>query len=83
MTNDPKQSKEKCGATVLIDGESIWKEWLERDYKSDDFSEIGKSYEESVGAHSQKVGHAESSLFQVKEMVDFAVGWMKSNRSFE
>ena len=72
IANDPKQSGEKCGATVLVDDESVWKEWIERDYMSDDFPEIGKAYEESIGHQLYIIGQAESRLFQMKEMVDFA-----------
>lgn len=83
IANNPKQPKEKCGATVLVDYESVWKEWFERDYMSDDFPEIGKAYESSISYHPNVIGQAESRLFQMKEMVDFAARWMKSNRSFE
>ncbi|MHA1883307.1 MAG: aminoglycoside N(3)-acetyltransferase [Candidatus Thorarchaeota archaeon] len=83
IANNSQQPKEKCGATVLVDGESVWKEWIERDYMSEDFPQIGKAFEELIGIQPQKIGLAESRLFQMKEMVDFAASWMKSNRSFE
>ena len=83
IVNDPKHPREKSGISIFVEGEAVRKEWIEMDYRSDDFPEIGKAYEKSIDYQPHKIGQAESRLFQMREMVDFAASWMKSNRSYE
>lgn len=71
------------GAPVAVNGHRRWKTFADINYSSDDFAEVGRSFERShrKTVASGRVGHANSRLFSFREAVDFAVNWMHSHRT--
>jgi aminoglycoside 3-N-acetyltransferase len=53
-----------------------WRTFRDVDLRTDDFEEIGRAF----GAPMGRVACAEALLFAQREIVDFAVAWMGSNR---
>jgi aminoglycoside 3-N-acetyltransferase len=80
--DDPTRERVTLGAPVVVDGHRRWKSWSDINYRSDDFSEIGKAF---VKANKQivkvgKVGDATCHLFPQRACVDFAARWMHTHR---
>lgn len=72
-----------CGAAVIDPDTKMrqWIEWMDYDYRADDFVEAGRAFETIEGnATIGKVGLAECRLMQQRALVDFAVPWMSKNR---
>ncbi len=68
-------------APITVNGKRKWASFEDIDIDSDDFSDIGKAYEESVGVLSKgKVGYAESILIPQQKIVDFAAEWIEQYR---
>ncbi len=68
------------GAAIIQDGERKWVSWKEINYNSDDFKELGAAYEKSIDYKPMKVGQAEARLLLMRDLIDFAIGWMRENR---
>ncbi len=74
----------KQGGPILKDGQRQWVSMDVNEEHSEDFVEIGKAYQEAGGALFEgKIGLAQSLLIPQKELVDFAVKWMRENRKSE
>ena len=74
----------KQGGPILKDGQRQWVSMDVNEEHSEDFVEIGKAYQEAGGALSKgKIGLAQSLLIPQKELVDFAIKWMRENRKSE
>jgi len=71
------------GAVILEDGDRVWKTWTELDYDSDDFILVGEAYEATLTYNRGYIGQAESRLFNMRSIVDFAIGWMRKNRHYD
>jgi aminoglycoside 3-N-acetyltransferase len=80
--NIPNIPKKTNGAAILDKGKRVWKTWDEIDYSDHDFIEIGAVYEKSTQYMLQLIGQAESRLLSMKDLVDFAVRWMRENRKY-
>ena len=74
----------KQGSPLMIGGERRWVELADfEEHSEDDFEEIGKAYLASGRTILRgKIGQAECQLIPQVELVDFAVGWMETHRSF-
>jgi len=71
-----------CGAPIAENGVRKWATFDDVDLNSDDFSEIGKAFEEGGGELTRRrVGYAESLLMRQRSIVDFAVEWMEKHRT--
>jgi aminoglycoside 3-N-acetyltransferase len=83
--NYPGKKEIKQGAPLLMDEKRRWVELKEfEEHSEDDFETIGKAYLASGGTALQgKIGQAETLLIPQTELVDYAVEWMESNRSFK
>ncbi|TFF97079.1 MAG: AAC(3) family N-acetyltransferase [Promethearchaeota archaeon] len=75
-----KKEFRDTGSAISIDNKRKWVIWKELNHNSDDFSEIGSDYEKKIGYISKKVGLATSRLLNQKDLIDFAIDWMKKNR---
>lgn len=73
-------STQITGAAIIEDGNRKWVSWEEVNYNSDDFKELGASYEKSIGYEPMKVGQAEARLLNIRDLTDFATSWMRKNR---
>ncbi|TFF86299.1 MAG: AAC(3) family N-acetyltransferase [Promethearchaeota archaeon] len=69
------------GSSIFVDGRRRWVEWKELNIITDDFEDIGKDYEAESNKTPKKVGLANALLFDQRELVDFAVEWIKQNRN--
>lgn len=73
---------EQSGAPVIENGQRVWKDLEDFNDGSEDFDNIGEVFEAScpekiiVG----RVGLAEVKLMRQRDLVDFAVLWMNTNR---
>lgn len=76
-----KVSREMQGAPMIVDGEREWVEFEELAYDSCDFLMIGREFEESHQIQKGTVGLATCKLMNMKEIVDYAVEWIKENRN--
>jgi len=81
--NLPDIPIETKGAAVLEDGKRVWKTWEEPEYDDDDFHKIAADFEEQEGLSPIYIGQAESHIFQIRDLIDYAVGWLRKNRYYE
>jgi aminoglycoside 3-N-acetyltransferase len=78
----PGKMVERNGAPIMENGQRVWKELKDFNDGSEDFDKIGKMFEAScpekvvVG----RVGLAEYKLMRQRDLVDFAITWMNTNR---
>ena len=79
LPNVPRISK---GAAVLERGKRVWAKWEEPDYNGEDFSRIGKEFERATDRSVVYIGQAESHIFPMKDLIDFAANWMQEHREF-
>ena len=70
------------GAPQMVDGVRRWVEFDDLEIDSSDFRLIGESFEREVGAACRgRVGQAEALLVPQRQLVDYAVEWMRRNRA--
>ena len=80
--NYKSKAYSRNGAPITIYNIRKWVELEDIASDYDDFSEIGKAYENSENPYSKGlIGNASSILIPQKYFVDFAVKWMEANRS--
>lgn len=68
------------GSSMIVNGTRQWVQWKELNLITDDFEELGKEFEAQKGVISKKVGIADARLFSQRDLVDFAVEWIRKNR---
>ncbi len=69
------------GAPLVENGMRQWCEFHELNLDSSDFTSIGEQFAKEPGLLKQgRTGHANALLMPQRELVDFAVRWMESNR---
>lgn len=80
----PGKREIEQGAPILVDGKRRWVIFREIEEHSEvDFEAIGAAYQKEAGTIlNGKIGQAETQLIPQRELIDFAVHWMESNRSF-
>ena len=64
----------------MKNGKRKWVVWKELDLNPDDFEEIGQDFETLNQYKPKKVGLADARLLSQREMIDFAINWIKENR---
>jgi aminoglycoside 3-N-acetyltransferase len=78
----PGKEEEIQGMPYMDNGKRTWKE--ARDIKSitDDFNDLGDAFlkEKKDVIMVSDIGQAGSQFFRQRELVDFAIRWMKNNR---
>ena len=57
-----------------------WVTWKEVDPDESDFAQLGEAFDATGGTRIGKVGDAETRLMPQRALVDFAVGWIETNR---
>lgn len=67
------------GAPILVEGKRVWKEFKDIEFDSDVFNQIGKEFEKDGEVINEKIGQADSKLFDQPEAVDFATNWLIKN----
>jgi aminoglycoside 3-N-acetyltransferase len=76
----PDCQKYTDGAPIMKDGRRIWQTYEDLELESDLFPEIGAVFERRVKINKGSVGSAESRLFRQREVVDFAVEWLRARK---
>ncbi|MCK1992051.1 AAC(3) family N-acetyltransferase [Peribacillus muralis] len=71
------------GAPLLVEGERVWKEYQELEFREELFAEIGESYKTEHELKEGHVGSASCRLFSIKEAVDFAEKWLNQFDSIQ
>ena len=79
IPNFPQTSR---GAAILENGKRVWKTWFEDDFDSEDFAQLGLDFEKANNYKPKLVGQAESRLYSMKEIVDYAIPWLQKNRKY-
>lgn len=70
----------KEGAAMMLDGKREWVWYSDVDHNTSEFPEIGKRFEQTFPECIRRgmVGSADSRLFPLKQLVDFAVDWFRT-----
>ncbi len=68
------------GAPILVEGQRVWKTYVDFIYNIEHFNEIGKEFEELGTVRKSYVGIAESRLIPQRQLVDFAAGWLTERK---
>jgi len=77
----PKKKQIKCGAPTVVEGKREWVEFQDFDWDDSDFSAIGASFAEKTGlVRSGRVANGIAQLMPQRPFIDYAVGWMETNR---
>ncbi len=64
---------------MLVDGKREWVVYEDVDYQVDHFEAIGQTYEKLRGAYTRgNVGMADCRLILMRELVDYAVGYLRN-----
>ncbi|MCK5828212.1 AAC(3) family N-acetyltransferase, partial [Candidatus Bipolaricaulota bacterium] len=80
----PGKVYEPNGAPMLVDGHREWVIVNDLNVDSDDFPAIGESFmAETQGGRKGKLGEAQAMLMPQRQVVDYAVEWMETNRRAE
>ena len=69
-----------AGAPMLVDGVRQWVTYTDLDRDEDDFEAIGGAFAAAGGERRSPVGAGLGRLSDMRALVDFAVGWMETNR---
>lgn len=69
------------GAPLVVDGQRTWVEYSHIDYDETDFPALGDAYGSAGGTEMRaSLGVGEIRLLPMRELVDFAVGWIAEHR---
>lgn len=82
--NDHVEKTFIAGASILDQqsNKPIWFQWNDFDYHAKDFDELGNAFDSIEG--NTKIGHvglAQCRLMKQYQLVDFALPWLRKNRS--
>jgi len=78
----PNRPDENRAAALLENGKRVWREWKEPEFSDSDFHNIAADFEEQEGLSPVYIGQAESHIFEMKDLVDYGVDWLKKNRHY-
>lgn len=67
-------------SAVLEDGKRVWKAYETLFVDGEDFEEIGADFERTHPVSRVQIGGADVRLMRQRELVDFAVQWIETNR---
>lgn len=70
------------GTSMFVNGVRQWVEFDTLSLETDDFNQIGDSYEAKNNIPRHKVGQAEVRFMKQRPLIDYAVEWMEKNRDF-
>jgi len=78
----PSKEVEVYGAPLMVSGKRKWVDIKDIKSNTDDFEDIGSAFIKSsdLSIEHAEIGHARSQLFRQKDLVDFTVNWMETNR---
>lgn len=67
-------------SAVIENGNRVWKSYESLYVDGEDFTQIGKAFEEFHTVNKMVLGNAELRFIRQRQLVDFAVEWIKENR---
>ncbi|PER20498.1 aminoglycoside N(3)-acetyltransferase [Bacillus sp. AFS054943] len=67
----------QVGAPILENGERVWKEFVDMDYDSETFVEIGVQFEQKGTVTNGKIGNATCRIMKQRDIVDFGTEWFR------
>lgn len=77
----PSKETREYASAILTDGARQWTAYLDINFDSDDFADIGRSFDDVTGlVRHGKVGQADAQLMPQRALVDYAVRWMEEHR---
>ncbi len=78
----PSKSEETSGLPLMVSGSREWVDIKDIRSNTDDLEDIGSAFSRSsdISVVQAEIGQAKSQLFRQKDLVDFAVNWMETNR---
>lgn len=81
--NDPRKRDIPTASAMIVDGRRQWVSYTAVEENSDNFAEIGTSFDTAHNIPVQKIGGAGVRFFRQRPLVDFAVNWMEQNDHFK
>ena len=79
-TNYPSKHTVTEHSAVMENGQRVWKAYENLYVDGKDFAEIGNAFEATHTVSKVKLGNATLRLMRQRELVDFAVRWIETNR---
>jgi aminoglycoside 3-N-acetyltransferase len=77
----PTKKQVTNGAPVMVDNRRLWVSFWDFDLSTHDFETLGEAFErENRQVRRGHIAKAPAVLFPQRELVDFAVHWMQTNR---
>lgn len=67
-------------SAITVNGKRVWTAYDTLYVDGEDFEEIGKAFEAHCSVNKSVVGNAEIRYMRQRELVDFAIDWIQSNR---
>jgi aminoglycoside 3-N-acetyltransferase len=80
--NWPGKRKINEGTSMFVNGVRQWVNFEMFDLETNDFNQIGDSYEAQYHIPRHRVGQAEVRFMKQRPFIDYAVQWMEMNRNF-
>ncbi|MCD4669589.1 MAG: AAC(3) family N-acetyltransferase [Actinomycetia bacterium] len=76
------KKEEACGTPLIVSGKRKWVDLKDIKSNTEDFEELGLAFmkEKKELIKISNIGQARSQFFRQRELVDFAVRWIKVNR---
>ncbi len=68
------------GSPIIEEGKRVWKTYVDFIYDIEHFDEIGAEFERKHEVHKGHVGMANCRLMNQRQLVDFAVEWLKQRK---
>ncbi len=67
-------------SAIMENGKRVWKAYETLFVDGEDFEKIGRAFEDNCSVKKQSLGNATITFMKQRELVDFAVKWIESNR---
>ena len=67
-------------SAVMENGKRVWKTYDTLYVDGEDFKEIGRAFESEYNVNKTMLGSAQLRLMNMRELVDFAIRWIETNR---
>ncbi|MBL8133187.1 MAG: AAC(3) family N-acetyltransferase [Anaerolineae bacterium] len=77
----PWARRDVQGCVMKVDGERRWVEYPRLEISDHDFATLGADYERTIRYAPAKLGSADLRLLRQRPLVDYAVRWLRANRT--
>lgn len=65
---------------ITLNGKRVWQAHKQLDTREDDFAELGEAFAATGKQHQGTVGAGVGRLMRSRDLIDFGIPWMESNR---